>query len=207
VVAVNLNSQGGEQAVSEIAAAGGRGVSAYRCVQRARDQIGRRTRGQRVWMGSTLCSTTPAWSAQWADRGRERGGLGSHPRCAAALGGFRSQVRGRADAQSRRRLHHFDLVHRLIPSIGLRPSYAAAKAVISLTRAAALQVGPDHIRVNCMSWRYQYTDLGTAPDFRIPGGRAGCSIMPRRFRESGVPRTSPRWSCSSPATNQKWVTG
>jgi len=71
----------------------------------------------------------------------------------------------------------------LRPTRGEAPYSAAKAAVIALTKSAALEYGPDHIRVNCVSPGFIHTQLtGFAfdnPDWidpleaRTPLGRAG----------------------------------
>ena len=71
----------------------------------------------------------------------------------------------------------------LRPTRGEAPYSAAKAAVIALTKSAALEYGPDHIRVNCVSPGFIHTQLtGFAFDnpawiepleARTPLGRAG----------------------------------
>jgi NAD(P)-dependent dehydrogenase (short-subunit alcohol dehydrogenase family) len=101
VVAVDLNSLGGEQVISEIAASGERAMFLHAdvssepeirsAVERAVTEYGRL---------DIMFNNAGLVGAVWLDRGRQRRRLGSHNRSAVAFGISRHQVRGRADAQA-----------------------------------------------------------------------------------------------------------
>ena len=77
--------------------------------------------------------------------------------------------------------------------------YSAAKAgVINLTHCAAVELGKDRIRVNCICPGGINTPIGGPPTDRSVQALA----QPNRFGVPASLRISPIWRCSSPAMNR-----
>src|ERR1700692_2851708 len=77
--------------------------------------------------------------------------------------------------------------------------YSAAKAgVINLTHCAAVELGKDRIRVNCICPGGINTPIGGATTERSV--KALAQAQP--IRRAGQPEDTPIWRCSSPATNR-----
>ena len=95
-------------------------------------------------------------------------------------------------------------------------AYGAAKAgVAALTKSLARELGPDGIRVNCVSPGHIETNMyASALQRRADGawhlpGRGDASASETRSRSvtSARPMTSRRWSHSSRPTTAPYVTG
>jgi NAD(P)-dependent dehydrogenase (short-subunit alcohol dehydrogenase family) len=152
VVAADLNSQGGELVVSEIAAAGGRGVyqrsdvtsesDVKALIERAVREYGRldityNNAGVIGAMGSIDSTTEADWDKTFAilTKAVFFGIKHSVKPMRKAGGGSIISTASIAGMSGSFRLH----------------AYSAAKAaVINLTRTAALELGKDKIRVNCI---------------------------------------------------------
>jgi len=152
VVAADLNSQGGELIVAEIAAAGGRAVyqrtdvtsesDIHSLIERASREYGRldityNNAGVIGAMGSIETTTEADWDKTFAilTKAVFFGIKHSIAPMRAAGGGSIISTASIAGMNGSFRLH----------------AYSAAKAaVINLTRTAALEVGKHNIRVNCI---------------------------------------------------------
>ena len=111
VVAADLNSQGGELVVSEIAAAGGQAVSTHRRHQRSRYSCADRSRRASIWASRHHLTTMPACSELWVISRTSKPRIGialwRYWRARCSLG---SSIFDQADAQKRRRLDNIHVV-------------------------------------------------------------------------------------------------
>ena len=170
VVAADLNSQGGELVVSEIAAAGGRGVyqrsdvtsesDVKALIERAVREYGQldityNNAGVVGAMGSIASISEADWDKTFAilTKAVFFGIKHSVEPMRKAGGGSIISTASIAGMSGSFRLH----------------AYSAAKAaVINLTRTAALELGKDKIRVNCICPGIISTPLVHG---RLPGGK------------------------------------
>jgi len=96
------------------------------------------------------------------------------------------------------------LAHKLVPGIG---AYAAAKGgIVSLTKALAVEYGPDGIRANAVMPAVVKTDLAHAerPDFEERAAAMAAAYPLKRLGESDDLAAAIAWLASEHAG---WVTG
>ena len=175
VVVADLNSQGGEQVIGEIAAAGGRAVFQHTevssepdikaLVDRAVSEYGRldimyNNAGLVGAVGPIEKLNADDWDKTIAVLLR------------AVFLGIKHAVEPMRKAGGGSIISTSSIASFLPSPYGA--AYAAAKgAVISLTRAAALQLGPDRIRVNCICPGAINTPIwGADPRFSDPAAVA-----------------------------------
>ena len=210
VVAVDLNSQGGEQVVGEIAAAGGRAVFQHTdvssepeiksAVERAVKEYGRldimfNNAGLVGAVGPIEAISAEDWD-----------------RTIAVL--LRSVFLGIKYAVEPMRktgggsIISTSSVASFLPS-PYGAAYAAAKgAVISLTRAAALQLGPGYIRVNCICPGAINTPIwGADPRFSDPAEVAQLLDHVQTIPRVGRPEDIASMVLFLASDESQWITG
>jgi len=163
VLAADLNSQGGEQVIGEIAAAGGRAVFQHTevssepdikaLVDRALSEYGR--------LDIIFQQCRPTRRGRPNRKGQCRR-LGQDHRGAATRGVSRDQVCRRANAQGGRRLNHLDIIDSLFSSFGIRRCIRGSQGCRyqSDPRGRAPTRARSHSGKLHLSWRHQYPDLG-----------------------------------------------
>jgi len=210
VVAVDLNSQGGEQVVSEIAATGGRAVFQHTdvssepeiksAVERAVKEYGRL---DIMFNNAGLVGAVGPIEAVTAD---------DWDRTIAVL--LRSVFLGIKYAVEPMRkggggsIISTSSVASFLPS-AYGAAYAAAKgAVISLTRAAALQLGRVKIRVNCICPGAINTPIwGALPGFSDPAAVAQLLDDAQTIPRVGRPQDIASMVLFLASDESEWVTG
>ena len=210
VVAVDLNSQGGEQVVSEIAATGGRAVFQHTdvssepeiksAVERAVKEYGRL---DIMFNNAGLVGAVGPIEAVTAD---------DWDRTIAVL--LRSVFLGiKYAVEPMRRAGGGSIISTssvasFLPS-AYGAAYAAAKGgVISLTRAAALQLGSDHIRVNCICPGAINTPIwGALPGFSDPAAVAQVLDHVQTIPRVGRPQDIASMVLFLASDESEWVTG
>jgi len=210
VVAVDLNSQGGEQVVSEIAATGGRAVFQHTdvsnepeiksAVERAVKEY---ERLDIMFNNAGLVGAVGPIEAVTAD---------DWDRTIAVL--LRSVFLGIKYAVEPMRkagggsIISTSSVASFLPS-AYGAAYAAAKGgVISLTRSAALQLGPDRIRVNCICPGFINTPiLGALPAFSDPAAVAQLLDHVQTVPRVGRPQDIASMVLFLASDESEWVTG
>jgi NAD(P)-dependent dehydrogenase (short-subunit alcohol dehydrogenase family) len=210
VVAVDLNSQGGEQVVSEIAAVGGRAVFQHTdvssepeiksAVERAVKEYGRldimfNNAGLVGAVGPIETVSAEDWDQTIAVLLR------------SAFLGIKYAVAPMRKAGGGSIISTSSVASFLPSAYGA--AYAAAKgAVISLTRAAALQLGPDHIRVNCICPGAINTPIwGALPGFSDPAAVAQLLDHAQTIPRVGRPQDIASMVLFLAGDESEWVTG
>jgi NAD(P)-dependent dehydrogenase (short-subunit alcohol dehydrogenase family) len=210
VIAVDLNSQGGEQVVGEIAAAGGRAVFQHTdvssepeiksAVDRAVKEYGRL---DIMFNNAGLVGAVGPIEAVGAE---------GWDRTIAVL--LRSVFLGIKYAVEPMRkagggsIISTSSVASFLPS-AYGAAYSAAKGgVISLTRAAALQLGPDHIRVNCICPGAINTPIwGSVPAFSDPAAVAQLLDHVQTIPRVGRPEDIASMVLFLASDESQWITG
>jgi NAD(P)-dependent dehydrogenase (short-subunit alcohol dehydrogenase family) len=210
VVAVDLNSLGGEQVISEIAASGGRAVFQHAdvssepeirsAVERAVTEYGRldimfNNAGLVGAVGSIEAVSAEDWDRTIAVLLRS-----------VFLGiKYAVEPMRRAGGGS---IISTSSVASFLPS-AYGAAYAAAKGgVISLTRAAALQLGPDHIRVNCICPGAINTPIwGSLPAFSDPAAVAQVLDHIQTIPRVGRPEDIASMLLFLASDESQWITG
>jgi NAD(P)-dependent dehydrogenase (short-subunit alcohol dehydrogenase family) len=210
VVAADLNSQGGEQVIGEIAAAGGRAVFHHTdvssepdikaLVERAVSEYGRL---DIMFNNAGLVGATGPIEAVRADDWDKT--IAVLPRAVFlgikyAVGPLRKEGGGSIISTSS--------VASFLPS-AYGAAYAAAKGgVISLTRAAALQLGRDRIRVNCICPGAINTPIwGALPAFSDPAAVAQVLDHAQTIPRVGRPEDIASMVLYLASDESQWVTG
>jgi NAD(P)-dependent dehydrogenase (short-subunit alcohol dehydrogenase family) len=210
VVAADLNSQGGEQVIGEIAAAGGRAVFQHTdvssepdikaLVDRAVSEYGRldvifNNAGLVGAVGPIEKINADDWDKTIAVLLR------------AVFLGIKYAVEPMRKAGGGSIISTSSVASFLPPPYAA--AYAAAKgAVISLTRAAALQLGPDRIRVNCICPGFINTPiLGSVPAFSDPAAVAQLLDHVQTIPRVGRPEDIASMVLFLASDESEWVTG
>ena len=210
VVVVDLNSQGGEQVIGEIAAAGGRAVFQHTevssepdikaLVDRALSEYGRldimfNNAGLPGAVGPIEKVSADDWDRTIAVLLR------------AVFLGIKYAVEPMRRAGGGSIISTSSIASFLPSPYGA--AYAAAKgAVISLTRAAALQLGPDRIRVNCICPGFINTPiLGSVPAFSDPVAVAQLLDHVQTIPRVGRPQDIASMVLFLASDESEWVTG
>ena len=210
VVAVDLNSQGGEQVVGEIAAAGGRAVFQHTdvssepeirsAVERAVKEYGRldimfNNAGLVGAVGPIEKVSADDWDRSIAVLLR------------AVFLGIKYAVAPMRKAGGGSIISTSSIASFLPSPYGA--AYAAAKGgVISLTRSAALQLGPDRIRVNCICPGAINTPIwGSLPAFSDPAAVAQLLDHVQTIPRVGRPEDIASMVLFLASDESEWVTG
>src|SRR5215469_8502926 len=210
VVAADLNSQGGEQVIGEIAAAGGRAVFQHTevssepdikaLVDRALSEYGRldimfNNAGLPGAVGPIEKLNADDWDKTIAVLLR------------AVFLGIKHAVEPMRKAGGGSIISTSSVASFLPSPYGA--AYAAAKgAVVSLTRAAALQLGPDRIRVNCICPGFINTPiLGSLPAFSNPAAVAQLLDNVQTIPRVGRPEDIASLVLFLASDESEWVTG
>jgi len=210
VVAADLNSQGGEQVIGEIAAAGGRAVFQHTdvssepdikaLVDRAVSEYGRldsmfNNAGLVGAVGPIEKVSADDWDKTIAVLLR------------AVFLGIKYAVEPMRKAGGGSIVSTSSVASFLPSPYGA--AYAAAKgAVISLTRAAALQLGPDRIRVNCICPGAINTPIwGSLPAFSDPAAVAQALDQVQTIPRVGRPEDIASMVLFLASDEAEWVTG
>ena len=210
VVAVDLNSQGGEQVVSEIAATGGRAVFQHTdvssepeiksAVERAVKEYGRldimfNNAGLVGAVGPIESVTADDWDRTIAVLLR------------SVFLGIKYAVEPMRKAGGGSIISTSSVASFLPSAYGA--AYAAAKgAVISLTRAAALQLGRVKIRVNCICPGAINTPIwGALPGFSDPAAVAQLLDDAQTIPRVGRPQDIASMVLFLASDESEWVTG
>jgi NAD(P)-dependent dehydrogenase (short-subunit alcohol dehydrogenase family) len=209
-VAADLNSQGGEQVIGEIAAAGGRAVFQHTdvssepdikaLVDRAVSEYGRldimfNNAGLPGAVGPIEKLNADDWDKTIAMLLR------------AVFLGIKHAVEPMRKAGGGSIISTSSIASFLPSPYGA--AYAAAKgAVISLTRAAALQLGPDRIRVNCICPGAINTPIwGSMPAFSDPAAVAQLLDTVQTIPRVGRPEDIASMVLFLASDESEWVTG
>ena len=210
VVVADLNSQGGEQVIGEIAAAGGRAVFQHTevssepdikaLVDRALSEYGRldimyNNAGLPGAVGPIEKLNADDWDRTIAVLLR------------AVFLGIKHAVEPMRKAGGGSIISTSSIASFLASPYGA--AYAAAKgAVISLTRAAALQLGPDRIRVNCICPGAINTPIwGADPRFSDPAAVAQLLDHVQTIPRVGRPEDIASMVLFLASDESEWVTG
>ena len=210
VVVADLNSQGGEQVIGEIAAAGGRAVFQHTevssepdikaLVDRAVSEYGRldimyNNAGLPGAVGPIEKLNADDWDRTIAVLLR------------AVFLGIKHAVEPMRKAGGGSIISTSSIASFLPSPYGA--AYAAAKgAVISLTRAAALQLGPDRIRVNCICPGAINTPIwGADPRFSDPAVVAQLLEHVQTIPRVGRPEDIASMVLFLASDESEWVTG
>jgi len=210
VVAADLNSQGGEQVIGEIAAAGGRAVFQHTdvssepdikaLVDRAVSEYGRldimyNNAGLPGAVGPIEKLNADDWDKTIAMLLR------------AVFLGIKHAVEPMRKAGGGSIISTSSIASFLPSPYGA--AYAAAKgAVISLTRTAALQLGPDRIRVNCICPGAINTPIwGADPRFSDPAAVAQLLDHVQTIPRVGRPEDIASMVLFLASDESEWVTG
>ena len=210
MVAVDLNSQGGEQVVSEIAATGGRAVFQHTdvssepeiksAVERAVKEYGRldimfNNAGLVGAVGPIEAVTADDWDRTIAVLLR------------SVFLGIKYAVEPMRKAGGGSIISTSSVASFLPSAYGA--AYAAAKgAVISLTRAAALQLGRVKIRVNCICPGAINTPIwGALPGFSDPAAVAQLLDDAQTIPRVGRPQDIASMVLFLASDESEWVTG
>ena len=210
VVAADLNSQGGEQVIGEIAAAGGQAVFQHTdvssepdikaLVDRAVSEYGRldimyNNAGLVGAVGPIEKLNADDWDKTIAVLLR------------AVFLGIKHAVEPMRKAGGGSIISTSSIASFLPSPYGA--AYAAAKgAVISLTRAAALQLGPDRIRVNCICPGAINTPIwGSMPAFSDPVAVAQLLDQFQTIPRVGRPEDIASMVLFLASDESEWVTG
>ena len=210
VLAADLNSQGGEQVIGEIAAAGGRAVFQHTevssepdikaLVDRALSEYGRldimfNNAGLPGAVGPIEKVSADDWDRTIAVLLR------------AVFLGIKYAVEPMRNAGGGSIISTSSIASFLPSPYGA--AYAAAKgAVISLTRAAALQLGPDRIRVNCICPGAINTPIwGSMPGFSDPAAVAQVLDHVQAIPRVGRPEDIASMVLFLASDESEWVTG
>jgi NAD(P)-dependent dehydrogenase (short-subunit alcohol dehydrogenase family) len=210
VVAADLNSQGGEQVIGEIAAAGGRTVFQHTdvssepdikaLVDRAVSEYGQldvlfNNAGLVGAVGPIEKVSADDWDKTIAVLLR------------AVFLGIKYAVEPMRKAGGGSIISTSSIASFLPSPYGA--AYAAAKgAVISLTRAAALQLGPDRIRVNCICPGAINTPIwGSQPGFSDPAAVAQLLDHVQTIPRVGRPEDIASMVLFLASDESEWVTG
>jgi len=210
VVAADLNSQGGEQVIGEIAAAGGQAVFQHTevssepdikaLVDRAVSEYGRldimyNNAGLPGAVGPIEKLNADDWDKTIAVLLR------------AVFLGIKHAVEPMRKAGGGSIISTSSIASFLPSPYGA--AYAAAKgAVISLTRAAALQLGPDRIRVNCICPGAINTPIwGSLPAFSDPAAVAQLLDNVQTIPRVGRPEDIASMVLFLASDESEWVTG
>jgi NAD(P)-dependent dehydrogenase (short-subunit alcohol dehydrogenase family) len=210
VVAADLNSQGGEQVIGEIAAAGGRAVFQHTdvssepdikaLVDRAVSEYGRldimfNNAGLVGVVGPIEKVSADDWDRTIAVLLR------------AVFLGIKYAVEPMRKAGGGSIISTSSIASFLPSPYGA--AYAAAKgAVISLTRSAALQLGPDRIRANCICPGAINTPIwGALPAFSDPAAVAQLLDHVQTIPRVGRPEDIASMVLFLASDESEWVTG
>ena len=210
VLAADLNSQGGERVIGEIAAAGGRAVFQHTdvssepdikaLVERALREYGRldimfNNAGLVGAVGPIEKVSADDWDRTIAVLLR------------AVFLGIKYAVEPMRRAGGGSIISTSSIASFLPSPYGA--AYAAAKgAVISLTRAAALQLGPDRIRVNCICPGAINTPIwGSLPAFSDPAAVAQLLDNVQTIPRVGRPEDIASMVLFLASDESEWVTG
>jgi NAD(P)-dependent dehydrogenase (short-subunit alcohol dehydrogenase family) len=210
VLAADLNSQGGERVIGEIAAAGGRAVFQHTdvssepdikaLVERALREYGRldimfNNAGLVGAVGPIEKVSADDWDRTIAVLLR------------AVFLGIKYAVEPMRKAGGGSIISTSSIASFLPSPYGA--AYAAAKgAVISLTRAAALQLGPDRIRVNCICPGAINTPIwGSLPAFSDPAAVAQLLDNVQTIPRVGRPEDIASMVLFLASDESEWVTG
>jgi NAD(P)-dependent dehydrogenase (short-subunit alcohol dehydrogenase family) len=210
VLVADLNSQGGEQVIGEIAAAGGRAVFQHTevssepdikaLVDRALSEYGRldimfNNAGLPGAVGPIEKVSADDWDRTIAVLLR------------AVFLGIKYAVEPMRQAGGGSIISTSSIASFLPSPYGA--AYAAAKgAVISLTRAAALQLGPNRIRVNCICPGAINTPIwGSMPGFSDPAAVAQVLDQVQTIPRVGRPEDIASMVLFLASDESEWVTG
>ena len=210
VLAADLNSQGGEQVIGEIAAAGGRAVFQHTevssepdikaLVDRTLSEYGRldimfNNAGLIGAVGPIEKVSADDWDRTIAVLLR------------AVFLGIKYAVEPMRKTGGGSIISTSSIASFLPSPYGA--AYAAAKgAVISLTRAAALQLGPDRIRVNCICPGAINTPIwGSLPAFSDPAAVAQLLDNVQTIPRVGRPEDIASMVLFLASDESEWVTG
>jgi len=210
VLAADLNSQGGEQVIGEIAAAGGRALFQHTevssepdikaLVDRTLSEYGRldimfNNAGLPGAVGPIEKVSADDWDRTIAVLLR------------AVFLGIKYAVEPMRKTGGGSIISTSSLASFLPSPYGA--AYAAAKgAVISLTRAAALQLGPDRIRVNCICPGAINTPIwGSLPAFSDPAAVAQLLDHVQTIPRVGRPEDIASMVLFLASDESEWVTG